>query len=112
MASCSSPRPCTSHVSARSVGLTRIETLPTTSWSRRFLTRRGGGWLVVAPGAAGEVGDERPEPVALLVLRRRYALQQEVEERAEVRTRDVRVEGGLAGAAVCVDDGEVDLLLL
>ena len=38
-ASCSSPRPCTSQVSGRSVGSTRSETLPTSSWSRRCLTR-------------------------------------------------------------------------
>ena len=39
-ASCSSPRPCTSQVSGRSVSSTRIETLPTSSWSRRSLTWR------------------------------------------------------------------------
>ena len=38
-ASASSPRPWTSQVSARAVGLTRSETLPTSSWSRRFCRR-------------------------------------------------------------------------
>ena len=37
-ASWSSPRPCTSHASGRSVGTTRSETLPTSSWSSRCLT--------------------------------------------------------------------------
>ena len=37
-ASCSSPRPWTSHVSGRSVGSTRSDTLPISSWSRRALT--------------------------------------------------------------------------
>ena len=37
-ASCSSPRPCTSHVSGRSVGMTRSETFPTSSWSSRCFT--------------------------------------------------------------------------
>ena len=40
MARASSPRPCTSQASGRSVGSTRIETLPTSSRSRRSLTRR------------------------------------------------------------------------
>ena len=39
-ASCSSPRPWTSQVSGRSVERTRIDTLPTSSASRRPLTRR------------------------------------------------------------------------
>ena len=42
-ASCSSPRPCTSHASGRSVGSTRSETLPISSASRRALT-----WLAVS----------------------------------------------------------------
>jgi hypothetical protein len=39
-ASCSSPRPCTSQVSGRSVGSTRSETLPTSSCCSRFSIRR------------------------------------------------------------------------
>ncbi len=42
-ASCSSPRPCTSHASGRSVGRTRSDTLPTSSASRRSRT-----WLAVS----------------------------------------------------------------
>ena len=40
IASCSSPRPCTSQVSGRSVSSTRIETLPIVSASRRSLIWR------------------------------------------------------------------------
>ena len=40
IASCSSPRPWTSQASGRSVSWTRRETLPTSSWSSRFLTWR------------------------------------------------------------------------
>src|SRR3954447_5843313 len=43
IASCSSPRPCTSQASGRAVGRTRKETLPTSSASRRCLT-----WLAVS----------------------------------------------------------------
>src|SRR6059058_2943889 len=43
IASCNSPRPCTSHASGRSVGRTRKETLPTSSASRRCFT-----WLAVS----------------------------------------------------------------
>ncbi len=39
-ASCSSPRPWTSHVSGRSVSSTRMDTLPISSASRRFFSRR------------------------------------------------------------------------
>ena len=39
-ASCSSPRPCTSQTSGRSVSRTRIETLPIVSASRRLRTSR------------------------------------------------------------------------
>ena len=53
-ASCSSPRPCTSQVSGRSVGSTRMLTLPTSSASRRFLTRRAVSSLPSRPDS-GEV---------------------------------------------------------
>ncbi len=53
-ASCSSPRPCTSQVSGRSVGFTRIETLPTSSWSRRDLSSRAVSLSPERP-ASGEV---------------------------------------------------------
>src|SRR3954454_12969335 len=43
IASCNSPRPCTSQASGRAVGRTRKETLPTSSASRRCLT-----WLAVS----------------------------------------------------------------
>ena len=45
---CSSPRPCTSQVSGRRVGRTRMLTLPTTSWSRRLRTRRAVSWALAA----------------------------------------------------------------
>ena len=53
-ASCSSPRPCTSHASGRSVSSTRIETLPTSSWSSRLLTRRAVSFVPSWP-ASGDV---------------------------------------------------------
>ena len=53
-ASCSSPRPCTSQVSGRSVSRTRIETLPTSSWSKRARTWRAVS-LVPSWPASGEV---------------------------------------------------------
>ncbi len=54
IASCSSPRPWTSQVSGRSVGSTRIETLPTSSASSRFFTSRAVSFLPDWP-ASGEV---------------------------------------------------------
>ena len=54
IASWSSPRPWTSHVSGRSVGCTRIDTLPTSSASRRFLTWRAVTFEPSRP-ASGEV---------------------------------------------------------
>ncbi len=54
IASCSSPRPCTSQVSGRSVGSTRMLTLPIVSASRRVLTRRAVSLLPLRP-ANGEV---------------------------------------------------------
>ena len=48
MASCSSPRPWTSQVSGRSVGSTLIDTLPTSSASRRDLTKLSRGQLLTA----------------------------------------------------------------
>ena len=53
-ASCSSPRPCTSQVSGRSVGSTRIETLPTSSCSSRVWTWRAVSAVPSRP-ASGEV---------------------------------------------------------
>ena len=53
-ASWSSPRPCTSHESGRSVGSTRSDTLPTSSWSSRSLICRAVRRLPSRP-ASGEV---------------------------------------------------------
>ena len=53
-ASCSSPRPCTSQASGRSVGRTRSETLPTSSASSRLLIWRAVS-LVPSPPASGDV---------------------------------------------------------
>src|SRR5690349_17862917 len=53
MASASSPRPCISQVSGRSVGSMRTDTLPTSSWSRRFLMRRAVSFLPDLP----EIGE-------------------------------------------------------
>ena len=55
MASASSPRPCTSQVSGRSVGSTRIDTLPTSSRSSRSLTSRAVIFVPLARPAIGEV---------------------------------------------------------
>ena len=52
--SCSSPRPWTSHASGRSVSVTRIETLPTSSASSRSRTCRAVSFLPSVP-ASGEV---------------------------------------------------------
>ncbi len=54
IASCSSPRPCTSQVSGRSVGSTRIDTLPTSSASSRLRTSRAVSFLPLSP-ASGAV---------------------------------------------------------
>ena len=54
IASCSSPRPCTSQVSGRSVGKTRIETFPTSSASSRAFSSRAVRFLPARP-ASGEV---------------------------------------------------------
>ena len=53
-ASCSSPRAWTSHASGRSVGLTRMLTLPTSSASSRFFSRRAVIFVPSRP-ASGEV---------------------------------------------------------
>ena len=53
-ASCSSPRPCTSHEPGRLVGSTRNDTLPTNSWPRRDSTSRAVSFLPSWP-ASGEV---------------------------------------------------------
>ena len=53
-ASWSSPRPWTSQVSGRSVGSTRSETLPTSSWSSRLLMSRA-VTLVPSEPDSGEV---------------------------------------------------------
>ena len=53
-ASWSSPRPCTSQRSGRSAGRTRIETLPTTSWSSRSFTARAVTFVPSSP-ASGDV---------------------------------------------------------
>ena len=50
-----SPRPCTSHASGRSVGSTRMDTLPMSSWSRRALTRRAVSLSPPPLPARGEV---------------------------------------------------------
>ena len=55
MASASSPRPCTSQVSGRSVVSTRIETLPTSSASSRFFTWRAVSLVPPSLPASGEV---------------------------------------------------------
>jgi hypothetical protein len=54
IASCSSPRPCTSQESGRSVSSTRIETLPTSSVSSRARTWRAVSLSPSRP-ASGEV---------------------------------------------------------
>ena len=59
-ASWSSPRPCTSHASGRSVSSTRIETLPTTSRSSRPFTRRA---VILSPSCP-ESGD-RLTPIVI-----------------------------------------------
>ena len=51
-ASCSSPRPCTSQASGRSVGCTRRDTLPTSSWSRRSFTIRAVSFEPSRPASA------------------------------------------------------------
>src|SRR5215211_7390053 len=62
-ASWSSPRPCTSQASGRSVGSTRIETLPTSSRSSRSLTRRAVTLAPLTRPAIGLVdGDEGQGP--------------------------------------------------
>src|SRR3954453_4792387 len=53
MARASSPRPCISQVSGRSVGSMRTETLPTSSWSSRFLISRAVSFLPDRP----EIGE-------------------------------------------------------
>ena len=53
-ANCSSPRPCTSHASGRSVSATRSETLPINSESSRFLISRA-VILLPCPPARGDV---------------------------------------------------------
>ena len=53
-ASCSSPRPCTSQVSGRSVGSTRMLTLPTSSASSRSFTSRAVSCVPSWP-ASGDV---------------------------------------------------------
>ena len=53
-ASCSSPRPSTSHLSGRSVGPTRMATLPTNSASSRAFTSRAVSFVPSVP-ASGEV---------------------------------------------------------
>ncbi len=55
MARASSPRPCTSQVSGRSVGRTRTETLPTSSASRRALRTRAVSLVPPLRPASGEV---------------------------------------------------------
>ena len=55
MASASSPRPWTSQVSGRSVGSTRSDTLPTSSWSSRSLTSRAVTLVPLTRPASGEV---------------------------------------------------------
>src|SRR4249919_2479497 len=56
MASASSPRPWTSQASGRSVGSTRIETLPTSSRSIRSLTRRAVTLVPLTRPTSGEAG--------------------------------------------------------
>ena len=55
IASASSPRPCTSHASGRSVGSTLSDTLPTSSWSRRSFTWRAVTFVPFSRPASGEV---------------------------------------------------------
>ena len=55
MASASSPRPCTSQASGRSVGSTRSETLPTSSRSSRSLTIRAVTLAPLTRPTSGEV---------------------------------------------------------
>ncbi len=214
-ASCSSPRPCTSQVSVRSVSSTRIATLPTSSWSSRSFTIRAvsrepdcpasGELLIptvmpsagsstaitgsgrgssasaivspivisgmpasamISPGPASsastrrspsftyssdtrtgsiapsrrhqatfwpfadralvhaaerepadvgvgvQVGHARLERVALLVLGRGHALDEQVEQRPQVGALHALLERGPAGLGVRVDDRELDLRLV
>ena len=55
IASASSPRPCTSQASGRSVGRIRSDTLPTSSASRRSLTRRAVTLPPLTRPTSGEV---------------------------------------------------------
>ena len=54
-ASCSSPRPCTSHVSGRSVSNTRRQTLPTSSRSSRSLIMRAVSLVPLRPANGEEL---------------------------------------------------------
>ena len=65
-------------------------------------------------GRGVEVGDQRLEGMALLVRRRRDALDQQVEEHLEVRAvgHVLGGQGGLAGPGVAVHDRELDLVLV
>ena len=55
MASASSPRPCTSQASGRPMSTTRIDTLPTSSWSSRLRTMRAVSLCPDTLPASGEV---------------------------------------------------------
>ena len=55
----SSPRPCTSQVSGRSVGRTRSETLPTSSERSRASTQARGHLVALAPGERRGVDPDR-----------------------------------------------------
>ena len=66
IASCSSPRPCTSQVSGRSVGSTRIDTLPTSSASSRLFTSRAVSFLPLSPGQRRGVDADRHRDARLV----------------------------------------------
>ncbi len=68
-ASASSPRPWTSHVSGRSVGSTRMLTLPTSSASRRLLMSRAVSLVPLgAPAGAVPASGEVLTPMVMLMV--------------------------------------------
>src|SRR5437763_1138477 len=97
-ASWSSPRPWTSQASGRAVGLTRSETLPTSSWSSRCFTIEAVRRSPSVP-ASGEV---------LMPI----VIESDGSSTVVTGCGLVRLQPGLTGPRVRVDDRELDLRLV
>src|SRR5437764_770917 len=102
-ASWSSPRPCTSHASGRSVATTRRETLPTSSRSRRAFSM-----LALSLSPSCPTSGELLIPIVIT----RLGSSRPITGRGAGSAGAARLQPGAAFERVAVDDRKLDLRLV